>query len=111
MYRATTNDSFVFKTLYFPKYYTYNNGSYIKITKFSPHTLQIFCVCPLGDTTYVQAVDQFVPNILEHHLINGHYCIVDAFPQLYQCLTADSDNFVFQQDGSPLIGIVMFMST
>ena len=68
---------------------------------FSPHTLQMFYVCPSGDKTYVQAEVQLVPNFLEHHLVNGHYCIVDAFPQLYQCLTADSDNFVPQQHGSP----------
>ena len=42
-------------------------------------------MCHLGDTTYVQAVVQFVPNFLEHHLVNGHYCIVDVFSYLYQC--------------------------
>ena len=36
----------------------------------------MFYLCPLDDMTYVQAADQFVPNILEHHLVNDHYCIV-----------------------------------
>ena len=58
-------------------------------------------VCPLGDMVYVQTEVQFIANILEHHLVSGHYCIVDAFPQLYQCVTTDSDNVVFQQDGAP----------
>ena len=58
-------------------------------------------MCALGDTTYVQAEVQRIPDILEQHLVNDHYCIV-VFPRLYQCLTAaDSDNFVFQQDGAP----------
>ena len=51
------------------------------LTTFSPHLLQlIFYVFPLGDTTYVQSVIHFVPDFLDHHLVNGHYCIVDAVP-------------------------------
>ena len=57
-----------------------------KLTKFTSHSQQMFYVCPLGDMMYVQAVVQFVPNVLEHHLVNGLYCNVDAFPQRYQCL-------------------------
>ena len=51
-----------------------------KLTKFSPHTLLMSYVTPLGDMIYVLAVVQFVPNILQHYLVNGHYCIVYEFP-------------------------------
>jgi hypothetical protein len=44
-YRATINDSFVFKTLYFPKYYTYKYDWYIKITVNSP---SLYCVHQLA---------------------------------------------------------------
>jgi hypothetical protein len=50
IYMVTINDSFVLKTLYCPKYYTYIYDSYMKRTINSPR----FLICaPVGSTSSV----------------------------------------------------------
>ena len=56
IYRVITKESFISKTRFIQKYYTYKYDWYMKITtKYSSFmlTLQMFYVCPLGHTTHV----------------------------------------------------------